>query len=574
MIDSPIEEIKNKLDIVDVVREYVNLEKAGTNYRAPCPFHFEKTPSFFVNPSRQIWRCFGGCNEGGDMFSFVMKVEGVEFKDALRTLASKAGVKLKKQNKEEETKKKILTDICEIATVFFQKQLGQSKKGQEVKKYLTQRKIKEDSIEKWRIGYAPVAKSSLSDYLIGEGYKRDDLIRAGVSVGKNNYSFDRFRGRLIFPIFNLSGYPIGFGGRVVHKEDNRAKYVNTPSTELYDKSTILYGLNFAKNEVRKRDFVVIVEGYTDVILAHQEGYGYVVSSSGTTLTQKQIEIINRYTKKMFAAFDMDDAGSSATKKGISIALEKGFDVRVVMMPKGEDPADVISNNPKEWEKYIDGAKSVIDFYFQDVISRYDLNDPHQKGSAAKELLLEIKKIKNSIERSHFISKLATILRVSEESIMEEMNKMTVGEIDGVETAKEKDKSNEKMSRRELLEERIFCIALHKKECIVNISEEELSLFKKETQNILQYLKNDKKELEEKEKDILNYFSLLPFFQTDCNPEEEIRRCIKEIQKEDIKNKLKEIEIDMKIAEENNDEKKEEELTSKFKEYSKKIMDLK
>lgn len=573
MTDSPIEEIKNKLDIVDVVREYVNLEKTGTNFRAPCPFHFEKTPSFFVNPSRQIWRCFGGCNEGGDMFSFVMKIEGVEFKDALRLLASKAGVKLKKQNKEEESKKKKLNDIYELTTLFFEKQLRQSKKGQEAKKYLTQRKINEDSIKKWRIGYAPLAKSSLSDYLIGEGYKREEIISAGVSTGKDNYSFDRFRGRLIFPIFNLSGYPVGFGGRVVHENDNRAKYVNSPSTELYDKSSILYGLNFAKNEIRRKGFATIVEGYTDVILTHQEDHQYTVSSSGTALTEKQIEIISRYSKKLFTAFDMDEAGVAATKKGLGVALEKGLDVKIVVMPKGKDPADIISTDSKEWSKSIEKAVSVVDFYFENTIDKYDLNDPHQKGVAAKEILQEVKKIKNNIERSHFTSKLADILRVSEETVIEEMEKINIDEKKEKEIEKIDSKKTKK-SRRELLEERIIYTLLNNKKCIESINTEDLIFFRKGFQNIIQYLKDETKKLTKEEEDIINDFSLLPFFEIDCMPEEEIKMCIKEIKKEEIKTKLKEIEKEMKVAEEKNDEKKEEELAKKFKEYSKKILDLK
>ncbi len=423
MIDSPIQEIKNKLDIVDVIKEYVNLEKAGSNYRALCPFHQEKTPSFFVNQARQIWRCFGGCSEGGDMFQFVMRIEGVEFGDALRILAKKAGVELKKQNKEVETKRKKLLDICETATSFYERQLWGSKKGEEVKKYLTERKITEESIKKWRIGYSPTAKDALSKFLIGEGYKKEDLAEAGVSTGKGGYIFDRFRARIMFPVFNLSGYPVAFGGRVFFEKDERAKYINTPATMLYDKSAVIYGMHNAKVGIRHNGFAVVVEGYTDVILCHQVGFQNVVASSGTALTPRQLDVLRRYTKKLLTAFDMDEAGGSATKKGIDLALEKEFDVRVIMMPEKEDPADIVSRSSEEWERYTKEAKPIISFYFKNILSKYDLSDPHEKGKAAKELLPEIKKIKNSIERSHFVSELSRILGVSEDSVYEELEKV-------------------------------------------------------------------------------------------------------------------------------------------------------
>ncbi len=574
MTDSPIEEIKNKLDITDVVREYVNLEKAGSNYRAPCPFHPEKTPSFFVNQARQIWRCFGSCSEGGDMFSFVMKIEGVEFGDALRILAKKAGVELKKQNPEVETKRKRLFDICEITTLFYERQLQQSKNGKEIKKYLSERGVTEESIKEWRVGYAPTAKDSLSKFLIGEGYRKEEIKEAGVSTGKGNYSFDRFRARIIFPIFNLSGYPVGFGGRVFDRKDERAKYINTPATTLYDKSAIMYGMHRAKVGIRKKGFAVITEGYTDVIMCHQVGQDNVISSSGTALASKQLDILGRYTKKILTAFDMDDAGGKATKKGIDIALEKEFDVKVIMMPEKEDPADIILREPKEWEKYVKEAKPVINFYFKNILSKHDLSDPHEKGKAAKELLMEIRKIKNSIERSHFVSELSQKLGVSENAVYEELEKLKEdrGE-EKNETASAEKPSKEKKTRKKLLEERIACFCIKDKKALKRLKKEEISLLEEEIGGILSFLKKERDSLTTKEEDLLNYLSMLPFIEEEVDVEKEVEQCLIEIKKETIKKKLKETEEMIKKAEEEGDEKKEEELVKRFRDQSKELQAL-
>ncbi len=574
MTDSPIQDIKNRLDIVEVVREYVNLEKAGANFRALCPFHSEKTPSFFVNSSRQIWRCFGQCNEGGDMFQFVMKIEGVEFGDALRILAKKAGVELKKQSPEMETKRKRLFDICEVTTLFFENQLHRSKKGEAAKKYLLERGITEESIKEWRLGYAPTAKDGLSNFLIGEGYKKEEIIEAGVSVGKGERIYDRFRGRIIFPIFNLSGHPVGFGGRVLLKEDERAKYINTPATLLYDKSGIMYGIYQGKVDIRKEGYAVVAEGYTDVILCHQAGFKNVISASGTALTPKMLDILGRYTKKVLTAFDMDEAGGSATKKGIDIALEKEFDIRVIIMPEKEDPADIVSRNPKEWRRYIQEAKPVINFYFKNILSKYDISDPHGKREAAREILPEIKKIRNSIERSHFVSELAQILGVTEESVFEELEKVREKKEENKgPDAGSGEKKNFQKTRRELLEERAVALCIRNEGLSDSLEKDEVSLFKKEIGKIFSYLKKEEKSLSEKEKDLLDYLSLLPCTGDEVKPEKELQTCLKEIKKEDIKKKLRKTEEMIREAEREGDEKREEELIKKFRDYSKELQAL-
>ncbi len=562
MHNSPVEEIKNKIDIVEVVREYVNLEKAGSNLRALCPFHAEKSPSFFVNPSRQIWRCFGGCAEGGDMFSFVMRIEGVEFGDALRILARKAGVELKRQDPQLETKRKRLFDICEIATDFFVNQLQKSSKGKEAKEYFLKRGISEESIKEWKLGYAPTAQDALSKFLIGEGYTKEEIKDAGIATGKENRIYDRFRGRIIFPIFSLSGVPIGFGGRIIFKKDERAKYINSPATSLYDKSNLLYGMHKAKVGIRREGVAVVVEGYTDVILCHQEGYENTVSSSGTALTMQQLNMLRRYTETIYTAFDMDEAGNTATKKGIDLARQKDFEIKVIMMEKDKDPADVIKENPEEWKKYLEKADSIMNFYFKTVLSNYNLSDPREKRKAAGELLPEIKKIKNSIERSHYVSQLARSLGIDEETVTQEMRKVKVENPE-----RDKERREKKKTRKELLEERVGSLCIKRGELLGKLTNEDISFLREDIKEVLLALKKKK---EPKNTSLADYLSVLPEMETDFSAEKELELCMREIKREKLRESLKDAEARLKEAERTGDKDKQEEIMQEINNYSKKL----
>ena len=458
MFSSPIDEIKNRLDIVAIVGSYIKLQKAGANFRALCPFHSEKSPSFFVSPSRQIWHCFG-CAKGGDIFGFIREIENLEFGDALRILAQKAGVELKREKPELKTERQRLYEICELSALFFEKQLKESNSGKAAKEYLLSRGIKEESVKKWRIGYSPNILQGLSDFLVGKGYKREEISRAGLSVKNEQGSFyDRFRSRIIFPVFDLNSQIIGFGGRVFGENEKVAKYVNTPNTLLYDKSRVLYGLNLAKMEIRKREVCILVEGYTDVILVSQAGFQNVVATSGTALTPHQLSILKRYSENLLTAFDMDLAGDSATKRGVDLAQAMGFNIKVVLLPAGSDPADIASKSSELLTGLIEGARSILDFYFETTFSRTDPKMPEGKKEISKILLPVIKKIPNNIERSFWIQQLAKRLEVKEEDVAEELKKVK-GPQDGYYLTPKEAPSFPKKSRRELLEERLLILIL-------------------------------------------------------------------------------------------------------------------
>jgi DNA primase len=575
---SPIEEIKNRLNIVEVIGGYIKLQKAGVNFRALCPFHSEKKPSLFVSPARQIWHCFG-CGKGGDIFAFVKEIEGVEFGDALRILAQKAGVELKRQDPKIKTERQRLYEICELATQFFEKQLEGSTAGREAKQYLLKRGISEESIKIWRIGYAPDVWQGLSDFLISRGYKKEEIEKAGLGLSNTYGSFyDRFRGRIIFPIFDLNSQVIGFGGRIFKEKEETeiAKYVNTPNTLLYDKSRILYGLDKARLEIRKKQFCILVEGYIDTIMVSQSGFANVVASSGTALTPYQLQILKRYSENILTAFDMDVAGDNATKRGIDLAQKQGFNIKVIMMPPNSDPADIISQNPQEWEKLVREAKSIMDFYFETVFSKNDPKSLEGKKNISKILLPVIKRIPHKIEQSFWIQQLAKKLEVKEEDIAEELKKIkTEEELYGLES--EEIIKTVPKSRRDLLEEKLLTI-LFRFPNYLNLVENDQNLSLK-SQNVLNLLRKEKNlNSEEIDPELENYFSYLSLKseveeidQKDAFSE--IQTCLKELHFLKIKEKLDMVSQQLREAEVRGDNELINQLINEFNQYSKELYNL-
>jgi len=426
MISSPVDEIKNRLDIVEVIGGYIRLQKAGRNYKALCPFHSEKMPSFVVSPEKQMWHCFG-CNKGGSIFDFVMEMEGVEFGDSLRMLAQRAGVELKKVDPKLKTERSRLYEICYLANQFFIKQLVASQAGKKIQQYLTGRGLKPMTVKNWQLGYAPNQWQALLDFLKNQGYPDEEIVKAGLVVKKEKKDeyYDRFRDRIIFPIHDLNGLVIGFTSRENPEQpDSRmGKYINTPNTLIYDKSQVIYGLDKAKLDIRKNNLCILVEGQMDVLMAHQAGSENVVASSGTALTEQQLRIIKRYTENLATAFDMDLAGQTATKRGIDLALQFGFNTKIISLPKEQDPADCLQKNPSLWSQAVGQASGLIEFYLENAFSKYDRQTVEGKKEISKILLPMIKKISNKVEQAHWLQELARQLKVQEGILVEEMGKI-------------------------------------------------------------------------------------------------------------------------------------------------------
>ncbi len=411
-----VEEIKRRLDIVELISTYLTLKKAGANYRALCPFHQEKTPSFMVSQEKQIFKCFG-CNEGGDIFSFVMKMENLEFGEALRMLADKAGVKLKTRHPEPEKTKEHkvrLYKINHFSTLVFQKILLSHPAGKAALKYLQNRKITLETIKDFQLGYAPKAKI-LSQLLLKKGFNPNEIVAAG--------SPDRFFNRIIFPIFDNLGNIVGFTGRAM-ETGQEPKYLNTPETTIFHKGQTLYNLHQARGPIKQTKATIVVEGQMDVIASYQAGVKNVVASSGTALTEEHLVILSRYTPNIIFAFDTDSAGELAAKKAYQLAIVLGMNVKMVLLGDFKDPGEMIASNPKLWPEAVNKAVGIIDWYFNLAFEKRIAKGKteallsSEKKEIAREILPIIKIIPDKIEQAHFVNLLAKRLSINEEAIFD------------------------------------------------------------------------------------------------------------------------------------------------------------
>jgi len=425
---SVITEVKQRLDIVELVSEYVTLQKAGRNFKALCPFHSEKHPSFFVFPEQQSWHCFGACGTGGDIFSFIMKKEGVDFGQALRLLAQRVGITLsplEAPSKAEDEKKERLFQINEAATEYYHHLLSSTKAGVTARSYLARRKVMPETIKEFRLGFSPDAWETIKNYLLGKGYTEKELVEVGLIIEKEEGgSYDRFRNRLMFPIFDIQGRVTGFGARVL--DDSLPKYINSPQTPIFDKSSSLYGVDKAKPVIRKENLVIIVEGYMDVLTAHQHEWQNVVGSMGTSLTEKQVEGIKRLTNNITLALDADLAGEEATLRGKAILAYSNAEANVILLPPGKDPDEVIRGDPALWQKLVEQAMPILDFAFQSVISKVDINKAKDKSLAVQKLLPSIGEIKDPVQQSHYLRKLARELKIEESAIKAALQESKTG----------------------------------------------------------------------------------------------------------------------------------------------------
>ncbi len=433
-MNSQVQEIKEHISIADVVGQYVKLERAGRSLRARCPFHKEKTPSFFVSSERGTYICFG-CGEKGDIFSFLQKIEGINFSEALRQLAERAGVTLQQQtirSPEEKNKDERLYAVCESATKYFELILTRRK---DIEIYLQGRGVKKETQITWRLGYAPATWEDLSKYLSAEGFSKDEIIESGLAVQsekKQAEIYDRFRGRIIFPLFDTNGRVIAFSGRFFEKvsgsqeEKDPAKYLNSPETPLFKKSRILYGFDRAKQAIRKADCALLVEGQFDLVLCHQSGLPFTVALSGTALTSEHLFLLSRLSKRLVLALDADLAGLRSGLKSTYMALSEGFDVKIPAFPEGKDPADIAREHPDLLKNTIRNSKTAIEFFLE-TLHKTARDERTYKKVVEAQILPLIATIKSKIDQAHFISLVAYQLGVPEIAVQEEVGKIVLSQ---------------------------------------------------------------------------------------------------------------------------------------------------
>ncbi|MDD5238788.1 MAG: DNA primase [Candidatus Omnitrophica bacterium] len=419
-----LEDILSRINIVEIISGFIPLKQAGRNFRALCPFHHEKTPSFMVSPDRQIYHCFG-CGESGNAFKFLMRYERLEFPEAVEALAKKAGVALPQTAKDDQRGTSIaqqLYKINELTAIFYRNNLS-SPDGIRAKNYLLKRGIKEDTLKSFNIGYAPQNWDGLINHLRQKTISLALMEKAGVILPREGGGYyDRFRNRIIFPITDIKSRVLGFGARVL--DDTLPKYINSPETSVYTKGKNLYGLNLAKDGIRENDFAVIVEGYLDFIMPYQEGLTNIVASLGTALTTEQVRLLKRYTRNAVIIYDPDMAGELATLRSLDIFIEEEIDVKVVTLPKGFDPDSFTKQNGIEKLKdRIKHASNLFEYKLGILKSRYDIKEAEGKRDVVYEMLLTINKFKNSILKSEYIKRLSEELNIDEHYILEELNKV-------------------------------------------------------------------------------------------------------------------------------------------------------
>ncbi|MFH0803733.1 MAG: DNA primase [Candidatus Tagabacteria bacterium] len=600
-MSSPVEQIKQRLSVVDVVQSYIKLDKAGANFKARCPFHSEKSASFFVSPARDIWHCFG-CNRGGDIFGFVMEIEGVEFIEALKILGERAGIKLKMEDPRLRNERTRLLDLMKASSDFYR---GELLKQKDVLDYLNKRGLKDSTIQSYVLGYAPEEKSgwrNLYEFLLDKGYSDEEMEKAGMIIKSDKFQvpsskfqanyYDRFRGRIMFPLFDFSGRIVAFSGRLWPEtlssstpgfgdslKPGVAKYINSPQTILYDKSRILYGFDKAKTEIRKKDACVLVEGQMDVLMSHQADVLNSVAISGVGLTPVHLESIGRLTNNLIVSFDSDEAGLIAAGRGIDLALKKGFDVRVTTLPFGKDPAEVASKDPEAWQKAVSEARHIIDFYLKTLSEK--ISDSRELNRQVEKVVLPyVNLIESEIDKSHWIGEIARCLKIREEPIWEQLKKMKNQKPGFKEVPKPG--FGKTRTRRFLLEERLLGLAFWQNDANM-ISDKKYFLFSEKNQAILQNFfsspgfKKAEKSFPDDEKNYIERLVLeneLSYGGMEAPQlENEKKILINDLERETIKEQFEMAVSNIRELEDKKDEVALNEALNKFSELSKKFNQL-
>jgi DNA primase len=457
---SPSDEIKARLDIVEIIRQYVPLKPAGLSFVARCPFHNEKSASFNVSPTKQVWHCFG-CGRGGDLFSFIMEIEKLTFIEALRLLAPRAGVVLsQEQGPNASLRNKVLDILDQTAEFYHFVLLGPA--GAAARDYLTKRGVSEEIIKEWRLGYAPDSWDDLILFLKDKGFKDKEISAAGLSIEREaGRNYNRFRGRIMFPIREVNGNTIGFTGRLLpeleKKYEGQGKYVNSPQSIVYDKSRVLFGLDKAKQAMRENDFAIVVEGQMDCLTAHQFGFNNVVASSGTALTEEQARLLKRFVSRVAFAFDTDSAGRKALDRGSDQAFHSELEALIVIVPEGKDPDECIRRDLEGWKEALKQARPVMEYYLEEACKIHDTETAAGRKAIVREILPRIARLANSVERDFWFKKLSQAADVNEVVLREFQSsiKSPAETAPAVEALPEK----EEKKREELLSEQLVALLL-------------------------------------------------------------------------------------------------------------------
>lgn len=579
---TPIEQIKDKIDIVEFIGSYIQLKPAGKNFKANCPFHSEKTPSFMVSPERQTWHCFGSCAEGGDVFKFLMKHENLEFYEALKILAEKAGVELKKISPTDQKQFGVLYDINESAKNFFKSQLERNERA---KKYLQERGLTNKTIEEFEIGFATGGFEDLTLDLINLGYDIKDMERSGLNFksDRGNY-IDRFRNRIMFPIHNHFGKVIGFSGRILPEFDTgeMGKYINSPETLIFNKSRILYGFHKSKNFIHQVNKALLVEGQMDFLMCWQDGVKNIVATSGTALTQDHLKTLKKQTDNIIFSFDNDEAGLKAAERSIDLANSLDFNVKILILKDFKDPAEMVVKNPGLMAKFIEKSQGVMEFYFNRYLPK-ETNNPqlatdNNFSNLKKNIRIVLAKIKNissPVEKNHWIKELSQKTEMSEQALMEEMEQIKNPTIPTFSATKKEEVSQSQngnsKSRREMISERILILFLADGQFKSSV-EKNTGYMPVSYQEIFKKISGVETEINPEIDNLTSLLSMQASIASGDFTEEKLKKelaeLLRQLKQEYCKEKQSDLTKAIKLAEKNKDESKLQELLKQFDEISK------
>lgn len=578
-MNSPVAQIKERLSIEEVVSSYIKLEKSGANWKARCPFHNEKTPSFYVSPSRNSFYCFG-CGAKGDIFTFVEEFEGLDFKGALKLLAERAGVALQSFNPKEEGEKEKLYRAMEESAVCFENNLAGNKEALD---YLKNRGLEEKTIKDFRIGFAKDGWRELYNFLKSKNFSDKDIELAGLAKKSEKGMYDRFRSRIIFPISDSSGRVIAFSGRIfgsAAENPANAKYLNSPDTPIFSKSNVLYGLDKAKDPIRKNNFSILVEGQMDLVLSHQAGFRNTIATSGTALSDSTVSkenavsnlgLVRRLSDNIVLAFDADKAGLNASGRAGRIALALGMDVKAASMPEGVDPADLISKNGADaWREAVRKSKHIIEFLLEKVLQ--NSADARKAGREIKEKILPyVDALESSIEKAHFIKKISDASGIPESALKEDLKKVEQEQKNDRQGTEEAKENESHMFRKDYIERRLLGIILwqksltEKKINIENILKELSETLNINRENILEKTKDN-------EGDFI--FEAEVFYGGGADLEKDVRELLDNLKEEYLKEELFKKMQELNMAEAKKDRDKSNQILTEINEINKKIQNIK